>query len=70
MSNKLYQAIRQNQANPYAQMVGEINKFAQTINGNPQQMVQKLLDSGEMSQKTFNELAQVARQIAPFVGKH
>lgn len=68
MSNKLYQAMGQNRANPYAQMVGEINKFARTIQGDPCQMVQKLLDSGEMSQKTFNELAQVARQIAPFMG--
>lgn len=68
MSNKLYQAVGQNQMNPYAQMVGEIDKFAQSIKGNPQQMVQKLLDFGEMSQKTFNELTQMARQIAPFMG--
>lgn len=69
MSNKLYQAIGQRQPNPYAQMMGEISKFAQTIKGNPQQMVQRLLDTGEMSQKTFNELAQMAQQIAPFMGR-
>lgn len=68
MSNKLFQAMG-NMMNPYAQMVGEINKFAQTIKGNPQQMVQRLLDTGEMSQSEYNRLAQMAQQISPFMGK-
>lgn len=69
MSNRLFQAMG-NIGNPYAQLTGEINKFAQSINGNPQQMVQRLLDTGEMSQAEFNRLSQMARQIAPFIGKH
>lgn len=69
MSNKLFQTIG-NQMNPYAQIVGEINKFAQSIKGSPQQMVQRLLNTGEMSQSDFNKYAQMAQQIAPFMGKH
>lgn len=69
MSNKLFQAMG-NFGNPYAQLAGEINKFAQTIKGNPQQMVQRLLDTGEMSQADYNKFAQMAQQIAPFMGKH
>lgn len=69
MSNKLFQTFGV-ENNPYAQMATEINKFAKTINGNPQQIVQRLLDTGEMSQAEFNRLSQMAQQIAPFVGKH
>lgn len=71
MSNRLFQSMGQNAtSNQFSQMVGEINKFAQTIKGNPQQMVQRLLDTGEMSQSDFNRYAQVAQQIAPFISKH
>lgn len=71
MSNKLFQAMGQSaMPNQFSQMMGEINKFAQMIKGNPQQMVQRLLDSGEMSQADFNRYAQMAQQIAPYMGKH
>lgn len=71
MSNRLFEVLGGAAANPYAQMVGEINKFAQTIKGDPRQMVQQLLDSGKMSQSDFNRYAQMAQQIAPLMGgKH
>lgn len=69
MSNKLFQAMG-NIGNPYAQFTSEINKFAQSIKGNPQQMVQRLLDTGEMSQSEFNRLSQMAQQIVPFMSKN
>lgn len=65
MSNKLFQAMG---GNPYAQMMGQIGQFAQTLKGDPKQMVMQLLNSGKMSQDEFNKLAQQARQIAPFFG--
>lgn len=65
MSNKLFQAMG-NTVNPYSQMIGEITKFSQSIKGDPRQMVQKLLDTGEMSQADFNRLSQMAQQIMPF----
>lgn len=69
MSNKLFQAFGQNAMNTsMSQMVGEISKFAQTLKGDPQQMVMQLLNSGQMSQKDFNQYAQIAGQIAPLFG--
>lgn len=41
--------------------VEELNKFAGTINGDPRQQVQNLLNSGQMSQQTYNKYQQVAQ---------
>lgn len=71
MSNKLFQAMGQStMPNQFSQMIGEINKFAQTVKGDPRQIVEQMLRSGEMSQSDFNRYAQMAQQIAPFMGKH
>lgn len=66
MGNKLFQEMGM-QMNPYAQLIAEINKFAKMLKGNPQQMIQKLLDTGEMTQGEYNRLSQMAQQIMPFV---
>lgn len=68
MSNNLFSAMS-NFNNPYAQMIGEIMNFAKTLNGNPQQMVQNLLNTGAMSQTEFNRFTKIAQQIVPFMGK-
>lgn len=69
MSNKLFQAFGQNAVNnQMSQMMGEISKFAQTIKGDPQQIVTQMLNSGQMSQAEFNKYAQIAGQIAPLFG--
>lgn len=65
--NKLFEALGNNSI---SQMMMEVNKFAQTIKGDPKQMVMQLLNSGQMSQADFNKYAQMAQQIAPFMGKH
>lgn len=65
--NKLYQELGR-MSNPYGQIMGEINKFASTIKGDPRNMVMQLLNSGEMSQAEFNSLSQTAQQILPFMG--
>lgn len=69
MANNLYRTFG-NTANPYAQMIDEISKFGQSLKGNPQQMVQNLLHSGQMSQHEFNRLTQIAQQIMPFMANH
>lgn len=43
--------------------MGELNKFAGTVQGNPQQQVQNLLNSGQMSQQTYSKYNQVAQAI-------
>lgn len=44
-----------------------VNQFRQGIQGNPQQMVQNMLQNGQMSQEQFNQLSNMANQIMPFM---
>lgn len=39
----------------------ELNKFAETVQGDPRQQVQNLLNSGQMSQQTYAKYQQVAQ---------
>lgn len=64
MGNPLYNP---QQNNPYANMVSQIKQFGQTIKGDPKQMVEQLLASGQMSQQEFNKYTQMAQQIMPFM---
>ena len=64
MGNPLYNAM---QDNPFAGMIGQIKEFQKTIKGNPQEIVQNLLNSGQMSQQEFNSLSQQAKQIMQFM---
>lgn len=47
----------------FANMVQRFNQWRQGFQGNPQQMVQQMLNSGQMSQQQFGQLQQMARQI-------
>ena len=47
--------------------MNQINQFRQGIQGNPQQMVQNMLQNGQMSQEQFNQLSGMAQQIMPFM---
>lgn len=53
-----------NQSNQFTQIIQQARDFRKSFTGNPREEVQKLLNSGAMSQKTFNELSQIARQVA------
>ena len=63
MANPLFNQFGNNQNNPMSQFMSDFNRLKQTIK-NPRQEVERLLQTGEMSQKTFNELSQIAQQIA------
>lgn len=65
MANDLFNKF--GNQNPYANMVGQIKQFGQTIKGDPKQMVEQLLASGQMSQSEFNKYTQMAQQIMPFM---
>lgn len=67
MSNKLYQSIGNNNGNPFSNTITAINQFARTIKGDPRQMVEQMLQSGQMSQIEFNKYSQMAQQILPFM---
>lgn len=66
MPNPLYQQYgNQNQNNP---MIRRLEDFRRTFNGNPQQMVQNLINSGRISQQQVNKYAQQANEIYRFLG--
>lgn len=50
-----------------ADMVQNIRQFASTLNGDPREIIQQKLNSGEMTQQQYNEYMQIARQIAPMM---
>jgi hypothetical protein len=66
MPNPLYQQYgKQNQSNP---MIRRLEEFRRTFNGNPQQMVQNLINSGRISQQQVNQYAQQANEIYRALG--
>ncbi len=66
MANPLFNQFGNN---GIMQFINEVQSFQKTFKGNPQEEVQKLLDSGKLSQAQFNQLAQMANQIMPFMPK-
>jgi hypothetical protein len=63
MSNPLFSALGGQQMNPMQQLVADARRMKQTFNGNPKAEVQKLLNSGAMTQEQFNQYAQIANQL-------
>nr|DAU55061.1 MAG TPA: hypothetical protein [Caudoviricetes sp.] len=47
----------------FAQMVQQFNQFKQTFKGDPKAEVEKLLQSGAISQQQLNQLQQMAKQF-------
>lgn len=67
MSNALYNQFgRQN--NPIEQLAQQAREFQKQFNGNPRQEVERLLQTGAMSQQDFNRYSQIAQQVAQFMG--
>lgn len=62
MANPLFNQFGNSQTNAMSQFMSDFNRLRQTIS-NPKQMVESLLQSGQMSQNQFNELSQMANQI-------
>ena len=67
MSNRLYNQFgRQN--NPFEQLAQQARDFRKQFSGNPRQEVERLLQTGAMSQSDFNIYSQIAQQVAQFMG--
>lgn len=62
MSNPLYGQFGGQQTNPIQQLVTNARQLKQTIQ-NPRSEVERLLQTGAMSQQKFNELSKIAQQI-------
>ena len=67
MANQLYDQFgRQN--NPFEQLAQQARNFRKQFAGNPRQEVERLLQTGQMSQSQFNQYSQIAQQVAQFMG--
>ena len=62
MANPIYDQFGGQQVNPVQQLVEDARKLKQTMQ-NPRAEVERLLQTGAMSQQKFNELSQIAKQI-------
>ena len=62
MSNPLYGEFGGQQTNPMQQLVAEARQLKQTMQ-NPRAEVERLLQTGAMSQAQFNQFSQIAQQI-------
>jgi hypothetical protein len=62
MATPLFNALNGQQTNPMGQLVTEARRLKQTMQ-NPRAEVERLLQSGQMSQQQFNQFSQIAQQI-------
>ena len=70
MANPLYNMFGGNSPiNPIAQLVRDAKAFRKSFTGNPKDEVQRLLNSGQMSQQQFNQFSQIAQQVVQAMGE-
>ena len=62
MANSLFNALNGRQTNPVAQLVADARRLRTTIQ-NPRAEVERLVQTGQMSQAQFNQFSQIAQQI-------
>ena len=70
MANPLYNELNKKPANnPFSQIISQAQQLKQTFKGNPKAEVERLVQTGQMSQEQFNQFAQVANQRMQFMPK-
>lgn len=62
MANPLFDAMGKNgqPQNGIGGMISAFQQFKAAFSGNPEEQVQQLLNSGQMTQAQYNQLAQMA----------
>ena len=65
--NSLFNEFQPNRMNRMGNFLNQFNQFRSTFNGNPEQQVKQLINSGRMSQQQFNQLAQTANQLRQLI---
>lgn len=66
MANPLFQALggsHQQNDPAFAQMMGQLQQFKNSFRGDARAEVQRLLQTGQMTQQQYNQLGQMASQI-------
>ena len=68
MGNPIYNSmVKQN--NPFEQLAQQAREFRKQFSGNPRQEVERLLQTGRMSQQDFNRFSQIAQQVVQAMGE-
>ena len=62
MPNPIYDQFGGQKVNPVQQLVADARQLKKTMQ-NPRAEVERLLQSGQMSQSDFNKYSQIAQQI-------
>jgi hypothetical protein len=68
VANPLFNAFGNN--NQFGDLIKQAQEFKkQFANINPRAEVERLLNSGQMSQQQFNQYSQIAQQVAQMMGR-
>ena len=66
MSNPLFNMM--GGMNPMNMLMQRLQQFRQMFTGDPRQQIQQLMNSGKVSQDTYNKAYQQAQQIQRMLG--
>ena len=64
MNNPLFNMM----GNPMMNMIQKFQQFRQMFQGDPNQQVQQLMNSGKVSQAQYNQAVQMANQLKNMLG--
>jgi hypothetical protein len=71
MANSLFNQFGNRlQNNPLEQLAQQAREFKKQFAGSPRQEVERLLQTGAMSQAQFNQYSQIAQQVAQMMGNN
>lgn len=68
MANQLYNQMM-NGGNRQNNFLQRFNQFRQSFSGNPQQQIQRMLNSGQITQDQYNRAVQQAQEIMRMLGR-
>ena len=64
MNNSLYNAFAPK--NNMSQLFGEIEQFKNSFKGDPKAEVEKMMQTGQLTQEQFNQYAMVANELVKY----
>lgn len=67
MAHDLFNQFGNRQNGALSQLIAQVKQMQQSFHGDPRKEVENLLKNGQMTQEQFNQLAQAANQIAPYL---
>lgn len=63
MSNPLFNSLGNNQVGNMAGIIQQFNQFKNTFKGDPREQVQRMLNSGQITQEQYNRAVQMAQVL-------